>query len=431
LKESTNGIRLCRFTESFYPYPGGISVHVTRLSEKINPYLEKQIVLTPFLQASDEVRTFDFEIIYRRHMIKKGRFFKSIGYFFEDLPALVKTVKEEEINLIHAHSWRPGIIATIVGRLTSTPVIWTVHGMGPYRLQQNIEPSQLMEKRFKLRPFYFLRYFVDCANTRQRLRLFFSTAPLIKIFQPERIFAVQDGTSTDILLSLLTNRKKIVRVYHGIDIPEKERLDKLKTRTKKKMGGKFDKRFILITTSRLVRDKGLEYAIFALKHLREKYNLSNAVLVIIGDGPMKRELKEVAQDCNLSENVIFTGPLNKSEVAEYLSIADVYLGTGIYGNRNNATMEAMAYRVPAVIFYNKWDGYPENAVICVPARDYKSMADAVYNLYGNTKKRAELTKHAISMLKEYNSWEKRIETEVREYRALISKDDLDKQVING
>ena len=416
------GIRLCRFTESFYPYPGGISTHVTELSKKINPHLETQIIMTPLLSPDKGGKKFDFEVHYVRHRIKSGRLFKSILYFFSDLPCLIKTIKEEDIDLIHAHSWRPGIVATLAGRLTSTPVIWTIHGVGPYRLRQDVDPKKLLSLKRKIFRFRFLPDFMDCANTRQKLRLLFSTAPIIWLFQPDKIFTVQDGTSSEILLSFLTNREKVVSVYHGIEIPDEEHIKKVKARATKNIGEKFSNKFIIITTSRFVEGKGLEYAILTLKKLKNEFKMSNATLIMIGHGILEEKLRAMTEEYGLTDNVIFTGPLDKAAVEEYLSIADVYLGTGTYGNRNNATMEAMAYRVPVVLFHNRWDDYPDGSVISVQPMDYDAMAEAVFSIYKDEGKKEKLINSALHLIRTQNSWNRRIETELGEYKKLLDKE---------
>jgi glycosyltransferase involved in cell wall biosynthesis len=52
----------------------------------------------------------------------------------EDLPwhtiqMAVELVRRERIDVIHAHLWKAHIAAAVVGRLTATPVLATVHGM--------------------------------------------------------------------------------------------------------------------------------------------------------------------------------------------------------------------------------------------------------------------------------------------------------------
>lgn len=73
---------------------------------------------------------------------------------------------------------------------------------------------------------------------------------------------------------------------------------------------------------------------------------ADAVLVLIGDGPMRSRVEGLCREKRLSEQVIFLG--KQFSVVELLSLADVYLCTSEAESFGLSALEALACGVPVV-----------------------------------------------------------------------------------
>jgi glycosyltransferase involved in cell wall biosynthesis len=102
----------------------------------------------------------------------------------------------------------------------------------------------------------------------------------------------------------------------------------------------------LVTTARLSWQKGLPYALEVVKNLVDKgYDVKYH---IIGDGPLRTELKYLTHILGLQDHIIFHGKVNLYEVQNILFDCDIYLQPSITENLCIATIEAMSMKLPIV-----------------------------------------------------------------------------------
>jgi len=144
---------------------------------------------------------------------------------------------------------------------------------------------------------------------------------------------------------------------------------------------------ILISVSRLIQKKGLEYTIQALHTVCKKYK--NIQYWIIGTGGDEKRLKELVNQLGLSNNVFFLGNKSQEEVASYLHQADIFVLPSVIakdGNKEgipNALKEAMATGLPVISTYHS--GIPELVTdnisgFLVPEKDVTALADRIEHL---------------------------------------------------
>jgi glycosyltransferase involved in cell wall biosynthesis len=106
--------------------------------------------------------------------------------------------------------------------------------------------------------------------------------------------------------------------------------------------------------------------------------IPDARLVLIGDGPLRGPLEELAQELGIAAHVVFAGA--RSEVAHLLATVDVALLTSYTECFPMAVLEAMACGVPVVA--TEVGGIPEMVEDgigghLVPPRDARATADAL------------------------------------------------------
>ena len=104
--------------------------------------------------------------------------------------------------------------------------------------------------------------------------------------------------------------------------------------------------FIMVTSSRLVPKNGIEYVLRAIPGL-----ISNGVPVkffIIGDGHLKENLKQIANELNINNSVYFKGYADHVTVSNYLRGSDVFIRPSLSEGLGNSFVEAFACGLPII-----------------------------------------------------------------------------------
>ena len=121
-------------------------------------------------------------------------------------------------------------------------------------------------------------------------------------------------------------------------------------------------KFIVVTVGRLVKIKGFDLILLSFKKFSEnlrKNNREPAVLMIVGDGPEKKKLKEMVINFDINSNdVIFTGWLQKNEINDIYKAASCFISASFEGG-GAVVAEAMSYSLPIICF----DGYGASSIV--------------------------------------------------------------------
>lgn len=102
---------------------------------------------------------------------------------------------------------------------------------------------------------------------------------------------------------------------------------------------------IFITTSRLVEKNGIDIAIKSLIALPE-----NIKFLVVGDGPLMKQLETFAQDRGVRERVHFVGSVAYEDIYKYLKLPEVFafVRASRSEGMGNSFIEAMASGVPVI-----------------------------------------------------------------------------------
>ena len=152
----------------------------------------------------------------------------------------------------------------------------------------------------------------------------------------------------------------------------------------------------IICIARIESVKNHEMIIEAANIVKNYYQYNDFIIHIIGEGEY-RHLERVAEQYNLSKNIVFAGKLNQQQVAEYLEIADISILTSIKEGMPRGLMESMYYSIPCIgtnvvgtneIIVDNYNGY------LVELNDYEKFAEKIYFLLINDNIRKELGMNA-------------------------------------
>lgn len=165
----------------------------------------------------------------------------------------------------------------------------------------------------------------------------------------------------------------------------------------------------LLFVGRLVQSKNIDFLLFSLARLRKlPWHLD-----IVGDGPKRRELETLTQQCGLTERVRFHGHSNN--VAQWYMCSDLLAFPSKLEYAPLVILEAMSFRVPTLcIRANNRDYFNANQEIIKDgedgflADDEDSFVVKLSNLIRNPKTVAEAGIKARMKIEDQYNWEQHI-----------------------
>jgi glycosyltransferase involved in cell wall biosynthesis len=172
---------------------------------------------------------------------------------------------------------------------------------------------------------------------------------------------------------------------------------------------------IIGTIGRLNPQKGHSFLFKAFAKLQERYQ--NLALIIVGDGPLRQELEELAGKLNISNQVFFLG--ERSDIPVILSEINIYAHPSIFEGMPNAVMEAMVAGKPVVA--TEVDGIGEliqhgQTGVLVNVQSAEALEDGLSELIGNQGFRNQIAKAAALRMKKEFSVEKMVNSFDQLYR---------------
>lgn len=166
----------------------------------------------------------------------------------------------------------------------------------------------------------------------------------------------------------------------------------------------------LLTVTRLVEKKGLEYLIRAIPIVIKE--IPDCNLTIVGSGPLNDQLHQLVHDLKLEGYIQFKGDQSDLELMHYYENAEMFILPCIIaenGDRDGipvAIMEAMAMELPVIS--TMVSGIPELVEdgvsgILVSQKDEKAIADAIIKLHKDRNLRLEMGKKGRQIIEyKYN-----------------------------
>jgi 1,2-diacylglycerol 3-alpha-glucosyltransferase len=309
-------MRIGMFINYYIPSKGGMETSVINLSKGLQ-------------EAGHEV--FIFAPNYPNWVEKEKNVFryKSFNFTYDGyqyvipLPFMTKmedTVRSLNLDVIHSHQpFSLGEEALKFGRKFDIPVVMTYH----IRYEDYYHYLILVPKKIA-------QGFIGWVVNRYCKKCDAIIAPSSAI----RNILVEN------------NIKRMVSVIpSGIDINNFARDDGRRAEIRGKYGIK-DNEVVMITASRVVKEKNIGFLVRALEIIRKTNQ--NAKLMIIGEGGEREALESLAKELNVEGDVIFTGLLDKDDMMGHYEAGDIFVFASLTETQGLVAVEAMASGLPVV-----------------------------------------------------------------------------------
>ena len=271
--------------------------------------------------------------------------------------ALWRLLRRVRPEVVHTHTSKAGAVGRLAARLAGIPVvIHTPHGH------------------------IFYGYYGSVASAIIRLL----ERHLAKI--TDRIVTLTDRGAQEHVQYKIASPQKFVTIHGGNSLAQFRSL-RVNATVKRKELGLPPEGPIIGTVGRLVPIKGHTWLLRAVPRVLAEF--PQASVVLIGDGPLLGELKELADELGITPHVVFLG--TRHDIPECLAVLDLFVLPSLNEGMGRALVEAMAVGSPVVA--TRVGGIPDVVADCttgllVPPRDDRALAEAILTLLRDRSRRA-------------------------------------------
>lgn len=171
----------------------------------------------------------------------------------------------------------------------------------------------------------------------------------------------------------------ITLVYPGVKLWTDKHIKQLEQKGKSwKKHHQVTNKKIISYVGRLAKENEVELVIKAFAKVKKSSHNTNWQLVIMGDGPEKKEYQQLVGDLNLTNHVTFTGFISESEKFSILAISDTFVFTRAWelDGFGITTIEALSVKTPVITT----DFGPQKEIISHLKNGLRSKPHSVNNL---------------------------------------------------
>lgn len=373
-------------TDYFFPHVGGGVEKVTYEVSKRLVRMGWDIVVVTL--NTDKTRSFevlDGIKIYRCGSIS---LIEAIGAQLTISPSapfkILRICRKEKPDIIHTNNrfFFTTICSVMLKRLLRRPLIITLH-LGPVVFEKGRLSSGI--------------------------KLYEKTVSKWIIKSSDRIIAVSNAVKEH-AISLGAPPDNVIVVPNGVD------LDEFKPREKSRDNPDGVKRVVFV--GRLIFNKGAQYLVEAAPMILARH--PNTEFIIVGDGPMKIDLKKQAEELGVYHAFKFLGTV--PSVQEILKECDVFVRPSLTEGMPLTVLEAMACSLP--IIATRVAGTPEILInnetgILVDAKDPKQLAKSVLRVIYDNELSRSLGREARRFVEGHHNWDETAKNTLRIYTEVL------------
>lgn len=300
------------FTDSYKPYTSGVVTSISTFKEELTRLGHEIHIFAPSYPNYSEVE----ENVYRYFSIPSPTN-HDYTLAIPIHPGMNMLVKNLQLDLIHVHSpFTMGRVGLRYARKHSLPLLFTYHT----RYEEYVHYVPLAHDLAKE---VTIKYSSHFCNTCDHI-----------IAPSTEIMSIIKGFEVKTPISVIPSGVPLEKYREGdsgwlrrhYPVPAQNR--------------------ILLFVGRLTQEKNLPFLIQSFKEV--KATLPHTTLVIIAQGPMEEELKELVKslDLLLDQDVIFTGALPFESLVNAYYSADLFVFSSLTETQGLVLIEAMAAGLP-------------------------------------------------------------------------------------
>lgn len=216
--------------------------------------------------------------------------------------------------------------------------------------------------------------------------------PFSKVFATD-YFSCSEHAARWLFGNKTFEQGKVSIIHNAIDVDKFRYNEEIRNKIRKEL--QIENKFVLGHVGRFVQQKNHDFLIDIFSEVYKENK--NAVLLLIGDGPLEEKIKEKVNKLNLKDSVYFLGI--KENVNEIMQAMDVFVFPSLYEGLGIVLVEAQCSGLPCVVS----EEVPKEALILdniasINLNNVMEWKKCVLNLNGEREKKLpeEMKKYNIA-----------------------------------
>jgi 1,2-diacylglycerol 3-alpha-glucosyltransferase len=360
-------MRIGIFTDTYLPYVSGLVTSELMLKESLEKMGHEVFVVTMNLENLKYKYDKENKIIYIPGVPTKI-YDTRLTTFYN--PRAFNQIRKWKLDIIHTQTeFSIGTFGRIISKQLDIPLVHTYHTM--YEDYLFYLTKGYFDKPSKKLVEYLTRFYCDTTVS----ELIVPTKKIYNIFKEK-----------------YNPNKKINIIPTGMDIERFSNIDKEEVEKLRKKY-KLEDSFVVGSVSRLGKEKSVDKLIIEFSKLIDK--IPNIKLLLVGDGPDKKILKDLTKELNIENYVIFTGKVEIENIQNYYHLMDVFSTFSVTETQGLTVLEALSSKVPVVAIKDEsFEGSiknNENGYLFAKNEDFSNY---IYKLYSDKKLYKKLSEGA-------------------------------------
>ncbi len=390
-------MRIALFTDTYPPFINGVSTSCYNLVKTLREKGHRVLVVTPNSDDSKDIKVDGDNIFVPGIELKKLYGYRVTPIYSRKVFNLVRDFKPEVIH--NQTDSTVGQFSKIVARKLKVPMIYTYH-------------TSYEDYTYYATHGFFDRFAKQFVRNYARIVGDNSTefiTPSVKTKDYMRF------AGSDININVIPT---------GIDFSlfNEDKIDKEKTAKFKKEHGIKDTTKVFLILGRIAKEKSMDFSIRGFAKYHEKHPDDDVKMLVVGGGPQKEELEQLAKDLKVDHIIDFIGPVPATEVPFYYHLADIYTSASITETQGLTFMEAMAAKdIVLARFDDNLSGTIIDGQTGYFFTDEDSFIEKAERIFALTKdEKEEIYKNALDIVEIY-SIEKFYNNIIGVYKRAIKK----------
>ena len=313
-------MRIALFTETYLPHINGVVTHVKILRDGLVQLGHEVLVVTA--DAGAQHHYVEDGILHcPAHTSKK---FYNYSLSLPISNSRLRLVREFAPDIIHIHNeFGIGMSGLLCAKILRVPLVYTLHTMYDDYIYY-IAPKPFVKAATDVSHHYF-KFIAKHSNA--------LTGPSQKCQEYFRL----TGLKKDV--NVIPNAVEVDQ-FSPHEVPE-EKKQELREKCGIREGS-----MVACFVGRLGREKSVDVLLEYWKAAVAPED--NIHLVVIGDGPVRPELEQQAQELGIGGMVTFTGKVEHEDLPPYYALCDVYVTASLSDTNSISMLEGMCSGLPVL-----------------------------------------------------------------------------------
>lgn len=313
-------MRIGIFSDTYAPDVNGVVTSVMLLQKTLEDHGHEVFVITNHPKLID--------IQYTDHVLRlPGIKLKSLYGYVMTSPIQLRAfrmIRKMKLDLIHVHSdFGVGMFSRFISYRLNLPIVFTYH-------------TEIENYTHYINP-------LELRSVEKFSR--FAVAKLSKQLGDHSTAVIAPSKKTKDMLLRYGVKKDIFVVPTGVDLERfSSASDDEKIRAIRREFGILDEECLFIYVGRIAKEKSIDLVIEGFAKV--DFQQAKCKLLVVGDGPQLKELRQQVADLGLDGQVKFAGKKPAGEVPYYYNAAQAFICASKTETQGLTYLEAMASGLP-------------------------------------------------------------------------------------